>query len=122
VVEMKSAVDVNDTDVQRMVEESVEHAFEDLEARRWIEAKLRANETIAATRKGLSDFGAELPHNERDAIEEALAMIETLIQSETSNAQTLKAAHAALDETTKPLAQLMMDKAMEAMLKKRGLL
>jgi molecular chaperone DnaK len=122
VVEMKSAVDVNDADVQRMVEESVEHAFEDLEARRWIEAKLRAQETIAATAKGLTDFGSELPEDERGAIEEALRALEELILSESGNAQTLTAAHAALDEATKPLAQLMMDKAMEAMLKKRGLL
>ncbi len=47
---MKSAVDVDDTAVQQMVEESVEHAFEDLAARRWIEARLKANELIAATR------------------------------------------------------------------------
>jgi molecular chaperone DnaK len=121
-VEMKSAVDVNDADVQRMVEESVEHAFEDLEARRWIEARLRANETIAATRKGLTDFGAELPEPERTAIEQALQALEQLVSADTGNAQTLKAAHASLDEATKPLAQLMMDKAMEAMLRKRGLL
>lgn len=122
VVEMKSAVDVNDADVQRMVEESVEHAFEDLEARRWIEAKLRANETVAATHKGLTDFGAELPDPDRVAIEQALQTLEQLIAADTGNSQTLKSAHAALDEATKPLAQLMMDKAMEAMLKKRGLL
>jgi molecular chaperone DnaK len=122
IVEMKSAVDVNDADVQRMVEESVEHAFEDLEARRWIEAKLRATETIAATRKGLIDFGVDLPGNERIAIEEALRSLEELIAADSGHAQTLKAAHATLDEATKPLAQLMMDKAMEAMLRKRGLL
>src|SRR5713101_4870575 len=55
VVEMKSAVDVDDSAVKKMVEESVEHAFEDLAARRWIEAKLKATELIAATRKGLAD-------------------------------------------------------------------
>ncbi len=38
IVEMKSAVDVDDTAVQQMVEESVEHAFDDLAARRWIES------------------------------------------------------------------------------------
>ena len=42
VVEMKSAVDVDDTAVTKMVEESVEHAFEDLATRRWVEAKLKA--------------------------------------------------------------------------------
>ena len=49
---MKSAVDVDDAAVQKMVEESVEHAFEDLAARRWIEARLKAGELISATRKG----------------------------------------------------------------------
>ena len=43
IVEMKSAVDVDDAAVQKMVEESVEHAFEDLAARRWIEARLKAH-------------------------------------------------------------------------------
>ncbi len=38
IVEMKSAVDVADAEVEKMVEESVQHAFEDLAARRWIEA------------------------------------------------------------------------------------
>ncbi len=122
IVEMKSAVDVNDADVQRMVEESVEHAFDDLEARRWIEAKVRAQETISATQKGLASHGAELPEAERAAIEQSLAEINRLAAAESGQSQILKAAHAALDEATKPLAQLMMDKAMEAMLRKRGLL
>src|SRR5205807_3875120 len=60
VVEMKSAVDVDDAAVQKMVEESVEHAFEDLAARRWIEAKLKANQLLSATRKGLADCAEEL--------------------------------------------------------------
>src|SRR6202012_5967061 len=37
IVPMKSAVDVADEQVQKMVEESVEHAFEDLRARQWVE-------------------------------------------------------------------------------------
>ena len=60
IVEMKSAVDVDDAAVQQMVEESVEHAFDDLAARRWIEAKLRATETLAATRKALADCAGEM--------------------------------------------------------------
>ena len=43
-------------------------------------------------------------------------------QSESGDLQKLKKEHAALDEATKPLADLMMDKAMEAMLRKRGLI
>ena len=36
--------------------------------------------------------------------------------------KVLQAACAALDEVTKPLAELLMDKAMEAMLRKKGLI
>jgi len=34
----------------------------------------------------------------------------------------LKAAIAALDEASQPLAELLMDKAMDAMLRKRGII
>jgi molecular chaperone DnaK len=117
VVEIKSAVDVDDAAVQRMVEESVEHAFEDMAARQWIEAKLRAEQTAEATRKALKDCPAEY----REQIESALKNLEILM-TEPSDLKKLKAAHAALDEATKPLAELLMDRAMEAMLRKQGII
>jgi molecular chaperone DnaK len=127
VVEMKSAVDVNDADVQRMVEESVEHAFEDLASRRWIEAALRARETLAATRKALADFAAELDGPTRGSIESAAAAVDQALATEDSatqsgDARALQAVVAALDEATRPLADLMMDHAMAGLLRKRGLI
>ena len=122
VVEMKSAVDVDDADVQKMVEESVEHAFEDMAARQWIEAKLRAQETATAARKGLAAHRDELDDTTLRSVESALLRVEKLIAAESGNAKELKTAHAELDAATKPLADLMMDKAMEALLRKRGLI
>ncbi len=127
VVPMKSAVDVNDADVQKMVEESLEHAFDDLRARQWIEAKLRAAETIAATRQGLAECHAELAEAERHDIEAALGAVEEALGTEhpktkTGDPNKLKAATAALDQATKNMASLMMDKAMEALLRKKGLI
>lgn len=126
-VEMKSAVDVNDADVQRMVEESVEHAFDDLASRRWIEARLKAVETVKATRTGLADSGHKISAEAREQIEASLSEVETALATEdpkiqSGNLAALKAAHAKLDEATKPLAELLMDKAMDAMLRKRGLI
>jgi len=125
VVEMKSAVDVDDAAVQQMVEESVEHAFEDLAARRWVEAKLKANELVAATRKGLADAGGELEADGRAHIERALENLQSALSKEdpetkTGDTKQLQSAIAALDEATRPLADLLMDKAMEALLRKRG--
>ena len=48
--------------------------------------------------------------------------IEKLIAAESGNAKELKTALGELDAATKPLADLMMDKAMEALLRKRGLI
>ena len=122
IVEMKSAVDVDDAAVQKMVEDSVEHAFEDMAARQWIEAKLRAQETATAARKGLAGHRGELDDATLKAVEGALLRVEKLIATESGNAKELKTAHAELDAATKPLADLMMDKAMETLLRKRGLI
>jgi molecular chaperone DnaK len=126
-VEMKSAVDVADAAVEKMVEESVQHAFEDLRARQWIEAKLRAIETLAAARKGLADCAAELDAACQAQVESAMRGVEEILAGENLKTQTgdvnrLKAALAALDEASQPLAELLMDKAMEAMLRKRGMI
>jgi len=122
IVEMKSAVDVDDAAVQKMVEDSVEHAFEDMAARQWVEAKLRAQETAAAARKGLTAHRDELDDTTLRTVESALLRVEKLTGAENGNVKELKTAHAELDAATKPLANLMMDKAMEALLRKRGLI
>ena len=127
IVEMKSAVDVSDAAVEKMVEESVEHAFEDLASRRWIEAKLRANETLAAARKGLADCAGEIDDAGREQVESAMRAVDGAVATENQEMQTgdvnsLKAALNALDETSKPLAELLMDKAMDALLRKRGII
>jgi molecular chaperone DnaK len=126
IVEMKSAVDVDDSAVQKMVEESVEHAFDDLAARRWIEAKLKAKETLAATKNALASCAGELENDYVEKISAAAQVVETALATESSDGagdlNQLKTSVLALDEITKPLADLLMDKAMAAMLRKRGLI
>jgi molecular chaperone DnaK len=127
IVEMKSAVDVSDAAVEKMVEESVEHAFEDLRSRQWIEAKLRATETLAAARKGMADCGEEIDEAGQTQIQSAMRAVEEALSSEDKQTQTgdlerLKSALAALDQATHPLANLLMDKALDAMLRQRGII
>jgi molecular chaperone DnaK len=127
IMEMKSAVNVDDAAVQQMVEESVEHAFEDLAARRWIEANLKANELILATRKGLNTCGQELDAAYRSQVEAAVEKLEATValggrDEDPARLQALQSACANLDEVTKPMAELLMDKAMDALLRKKGIL
>ncbi|MBN8248460.1 MAG: Hsp70 family protein, partial [Verrucomicrobia bacterium] len=126
VVQLQSAVDVADADVQKMVEEAVEHAFDDLRARQWIEAKLRAGETLTATRKTMATYDQELDEEYRRQLHEALDGVEQVLAGEhpktrTGDPAALKAANARLDEVSRPLADHAMDQAMQAMLKRRGL-
>jgi molecular chaperone DnaK len=125
-VQMKSAVDVDDAAVQKMVEESVEHAFEDLAARRWIEARLKAEQLVAATRKALVDCTDEIDAEYRVKLESAVSEVENAAQSgadsNTGDANRLQAACAQLDEITKPLAEILMDRAMETLLRQRGVI
>jgi molecular chaperone DnaK len=123
VVEIKSAVDVDDAAVTQMVEESVAHAFDDLATRRWVEQKLKAQEVLVATTKGLDVGAAELEEAYRAQVLEAVRAVEAALATETGatgDLKRLQAACARLDEATKPLADLLMDKAMEAMLRRRG--
>jgi molecular chaperone DnaK len=127
VVEMKSAVDVEDAAVQQMVEESVEHAFDDLAARRWVEGKLKAQELLRATRKGLAECEGGLSGEQSTKLREAMAAIESCLAGEraetaTGDVTALKAACDALDQASHPLAELLMDRAMEALLRQRGML
>ncbi|MGO8699116.1 MAG: Hsp70 family protein [Limisphaerales bacterium] len=127
IVEMKSAVDVADADVRRMVEESVAHAFDDLRARQWVEAKLRAVETAAAARKGLVQCAGQFDPAYISGVAAAIRAVEDILLTEdpatkTGDLSRLKPALAALDEATKPLAELLMDQAMEAMLRKKGMI
>ncbi len=127
VVEMKSAVDVDDAEVQKMVEESVEHAFDDMKARQWVEEKIKAGTNISATRSTMAQYNSELEPEYRKQIEDVLAEIEKVLEMEqprtkTGDPRKLKEANEKLNEVTKPLADYAMDKAMEAMLRKKGLI
>jgi molecular chaperone DnaK len=125
IVQMRSAVDVDDADVQKMVEESVENAFDDLRARQWIEAKIRSGETLTATRKTMAEYDKDLDDDYRKQLHEALEVVEAILSEENPKTKTgdptqLKAANVRLDEVSRPLAEHAMDQVMEAMLRQRG--
>ncbi len=126
-VPIKSTIDVKDEDVKKMVQESIDHARDDVKARQWIETKIRARDTLLATRSGMSACGNQLSPEQREKIEAAIKHIESVLETEDpltkiGDILKLKAANTALDNCTRPLADLVMDKAMEELLKKRGLI
>jgi molecular chaperone DnaK len=111
-VEMTSAVDVSDEAVEKMLEESLEHAFEDMNDRVFTEAKLKAAEMLPAVRIALDQIGGELSEEERQTIAARVAGVESALAI--GAAQPLKKAVAALDEATQRLAALLVERAVRA--------
>jgi len=112
VVQMTSAVDVSDEAVEKMLEESLEHAFEDVNERVFTEAKMKAEELLPAVRKALLQVGGQLEEAERILIEKRMSEVENAVMS--GGAQGLKKANAALDDATQRLAVLLIEKAQAA--------
>ncbi len=110
-VAMTSAVDVSDEAVEKMLEESLEHAFEDMSDRVFVEAKLKSDELLPAVRQALAQAGAELTADERTLITQRVAEVEAALA--TGAGQPLKRANTALDEATQRLATLLIERAMQ---------
>ena len=125
---VKSAVDVDDADVQQMVEESVEHAFDDLAARRWIENRLKGKAILDATKQGLELCADELSDEYHGELKVAIADLSKCLGPDpdvdadyVGDWQRLKELIKATDELTADLAELQMQKLMDEMLQKKGL-
>lgn len=116
-----TAVDVDDEKVEAMISESVEHAFEDMNERVWTEASLKAKELLPAVDEALAQLGTEIVPDEAQRIRECASDVSTLLASEVHDARALKAAVALLDDATQSLAVLLVEKAMDEALTRRGL-
>ncbi|MEM6916219.1 MAG: Hsp70 family protein, partial [Verrucomicrobiota bacterium] len=106
-----SAVDVDDEAVEKMVSESVDYAFEDMNERVWTEAKLKSEELLPAVDIAMAQVGGKLEKVEKDAIDEATAKVRSLLDSGERDATALKAANQLLDNATQTLAALLVEAA-----------
>ena len=112
IVQVSSAVDVSDEAVEKMLEDSLEHAFEDMSGRVFTEAKLKSDELLPAVRAALGKAGAALSEEEHAQIAAAVAEVEAALAA--GEAHRLQRANTALDQATQRLATLLIARAMAA--------
>jgi molecular chaperone DnaK len=110
IVEIRSAVEVSDEAVEAMLAGSLEHAFEDMDARIFTEARLKAEEMLPAVEAALAQLGSELPEAEIAEIHKETAEVTAALA--TKETSRLKQALAALDQATQTLATRLMERAM----------
>jgi molecular chaperone DnaK len=112
VVTLSSAVDVSDEAVEKMLDDSIVNAFEDMNVRILTEAKLTAEEMLPAVAAALDQLGEQVPANEADAINRLVAEVKSAAAN--NDASRLKDALTRLDEATQPLATLLVERALRA--------
>lgn len=117
----RTAVDVNDEAVEKMIAESVEFALEDMSERQWTEAALKGRELIEAVKAALDQLGEGISTEEAAALSALAEAVERELQAPTHQVASLKAANQALDDATQELAVRLIEQAMEASLARRGL-
>lgn len=108
-----AAVDVNEARVEQMVSESVEFAFEDMNARVFEEARMKAEELLPAVETALAAAAGQLPPEEIVAIENGRDRVADAISQR--DAAGLKAAVEELDRATEGLAALLVEQATAAL-------
>lgn len=110
VLDILSAVEVSDEAVEKMLGDSLEHAFEDMDERIFTEARLKADEMLPAIDSALAQLGDGVPENVRAAILHLAANAKAAIESRST--PELKKLLGELDVVTEPLAAALLEKAM----------
>ena len=107
-----AAVDVKETKVEQMVSESVEFAFEDMNARVFEESRLKAEELLPAVGVALEQAGTFLTQKEISEIQDAKEKVEDAIKDR--KVAELKVSVEQLDAVTESLAAMLVEEATKA--------
>ena len=112
-IEVQPSYGLNDAEIERMLEESIEYAEQDFATRQVIEARNEAESILAATEKGLAgEAGRSLETGERAEIAAALAGLREAIGGE--DYLLIRARIDALNHATANLAEAMMNQVLHA--------
>ena len=115
-VEVKPSYGLTEEQVEAMIQESFDKAEEDLRERQVREARVEADNILAATGKAQkSDAWKEMPAEERAAIDAAKRDLESVYNS--SDHRVINEKIEALNQATRQLAENMMNTAVRGALK-----
>lgn len=110
-LEIRQAIEISDEAVEAMLADSLEHAFEDRDARIFTEARLKAEEMLPAVEKALQELAGELDLSTEQEIRAAAANLAEAIKQ--NDLDFLQQELRNLDEMTQTLATMLVEKVMK---------
>jgi molecular chaperone DnaK len=119
-IEVQPSYGINDAEIERMLEESIDYAEQDFAERQLIEARTESEAILAATAKALNNTqSADLPPDELATIDTTVAALK---QSATgTDYKQIRKQIDELNHATEHLAELLMNSAVSTALEGRKL-
>ena len=119
-IEVQPSYGLNDHDIERMLEESIEYAEQDFTERQTIEARTEAETILKATAKALANpNAASLSQPERVRIEVSTVALEDAMRG--SDYKLIRKQIDELNRATEHLAELLMNSAVQTALQGKNL-
>ena len=119
-IEVQPSYGLNDADIERMLEESIEYAEQDFAERQLIEARTESESILAATAKGLANpRAAALPAAERAEVDQSVAALQAAVKG--SDYKLIRKKIDELNHATGHLAELLMNTAVQTALEGKKL-
>jgi molecular chaperone DnaK len=122
-IEVQPSYGLNDAEIERMLEESIEYAEQDFSERQLIEARNEADTILHATEKSLKqaaeDRTVEFTAEERRAVDSAVAALRQATSG--TDYKLIRARIDELNQATVPLAERMMNRALATALEGKRL-
>jgi len=119
-IEVQPSYGLNDSDIERMLEESIEYAEQDFAERQTIEARTEAEAILTATAKALGNpNAAAMTESERARIDASIAALKSAVQG--SDYKLIRRQIDDLNHATEHLAELLMNSAVQTALQGKKL-
>jgi molecular chaperone DnaK len=114
-IEVQPSYGISDSEIERMLEESIEFAEQDFAERQVLEARTESEAILSATTKALANPQANhLPYAERSAIDAAVAAVKSAAAG--TDYKLIRQRIDELNHATEHLAELLMNSAVNTAL------
>jgi len=119
-IEVQPSYGLNDADIERMLEESIEYAEQDFRERQLIEARTEAEAILTATLKAFANpKSASLSEPERVKAEQTVAALEEAVKG--TDYKLIRKRIDELNHATEHLAEILMNSAVQSALEGKKL-
>jgi molecular chaperone DnaK len=120
IIEVQPSYGLNDADIERMLEDSIEYAEQDFAERQVIEARTEAETVLTATEKALANpNAAKLSAPERAKIDLSVAALKEAVKG--TDYKQIRKQMDDLNHATEHLAEVLMNSALQSALEGKKL-